>query len=249
MTDLIPPEALAAAAPVVKEALENLAPTIRRGAGALARHILNSTIASLQIGFSPYLHLSYARCRSVKTLLSQDRPLALLNIYVHLQMQCGDSHLSDDDLIEDLRQYRNIVITGLAGSGKSMLTKYMTIRFFENSNGMIPLFVELRQINLTKSPQLLNYIYQSCASAGNKISYAQFDLALRAGGLLLILDGFDEVEFKHRNEIENQILEISEKYPKSLIVLSSRPDERFAAWQLFYTSEVESLITSVGFNQ
>src|SRR5437764_3258928 len=101
MTDLIAPIAVAAY-PAVKKALDDLAPTIRRGAGAIAKNLIDKTIASLQIGFGPYLRTSYDRCRSVKTLLSQDRPLALLEIYVHLFLDCKDDHVIDDFLIDKL---------------------------------------------------------------------------------------------------------------------------------------------------
>jgi hypothetical protein len=38
MTDLVPPDILAAAVPVVKEALEGLAPTIRQAPGLFTRY-------------------------------------------------------------------------------------------------------------------------------------------------------------------------------------------------------------------
>ena len=123
MTDLISPVAAAAAYPIVKKTLDGLAPTIRKGAGAIAKHIIDKAIANFQLGFAPYLNTSYDRCKSVKTLLSQDRPLALLDIYVHLFLDCKGNHLLDDDLIAKLTSYRLIVITGLAGSGKSMFMK------------------------------------------------------------------------------------------------------------------------------
>jgi hypothetical protein len=149
MTDLITPDTLATAAaiPVVKKALDGLAATVRRGAGAIAKRVLDRAIANLQIGFAPYLQTSYGRCRLVKTLLSQDRPLALLDIYINLLLACKDQYFIDDDLIADLDSYRRVVITGLAGSGKSMFMKYLTVCRFENSRGTIPLFVELRQLN------------------------------------------------------------------------------------------------------
>ncbi len=77
MTDPITAAAAAAAGPVVKEALRGLGPTIRRRAGSTARHLIDLAVANYQIGFEPYLLTSYDRCRSVKTLLSQDRPLSL----------------------------------------------------------------------------------------------------------------------------------------------------------------------------
>ena len=177
----------------------------------------------------------------MKTLLSQDRPLALLDIYVHLLLDCKDHHVTDDGLIEDLATYRRVVITGLAGCGKSMFMKYLTICRFENPRGMIPLFVELRQLNSLTSKNLLSYIHQSCASGSKSVTYDQFELALRAGGLLLILDGFDEIDFAHRDAISEQILNVSINYPQVPVVLSSRPDEKFASWQDFYTFTIGAL--------
>jgi hypothetical protein len=55
MTDLMTPVAIAAY-PVVKKALDGLAPTIRRGAGAIAKNLIDKTIANFKLGFSPYLH-------------------------------------------------------------------------------------------------------------------------------------------------------------------------------------------------
>jgi hypothetical protein len=243
MTDLVTPDTLATAAaiPVVKKALDSLAATLHRGAGAIAKRVLDRTIANLQIGFAPYLQTSYGRCRLVKTLLSQDRPLSLLDVYVNLSLDCKNQHLTDDDLIQDLDSYRRVVITGLAGSGKSMFMKYLTICRFENPQGAIPLFVELRELNSQPSKKLLTYIHKSCASADASVTYDQFDLALRAGGLLLILDGFDEIDFAHRDQIARQVLDISIKYPKVDIIISSRPDEQFSSWQDFYIFMVRAL--------
>ncbi len=144
--------------PVLKKALDAFAPTIRRGAGTLAKNVVDKTVASLQVGFAPYLETSYTRCRSVKTLLSQDRPLALLDIYVNLWLTCDDDRLLDVDLIDKLEKYRHLVVTGLAGSGKSMFMKYLAVSRFENTRGMIPLFVELRELNALTSKNLLSYI-------------------------------------------------------------------------------------------
>ena len=119
--------------------------------------------------------------------------------------------------------------------------KYLTICRFENARGTIPLFVELRQLNSLTSKNLLAYIHQSCASSGNSVTYDQFELALRTGGLLLILDGFDEVDLAHRDAISKQILDISVNYPHVTIVISSRPDDKFSSWQHFYTFTIRAL--------
>ena len=187
--------------PYRKESAQLSEPTIRKGATGLAKHLIDKTVANLQIGFSDYLRVSYDRCRSVKTLLSQDKPLVLLDIYVHLHLECKDDIIEDDDLIANLESYGHLVITGLAGCGKSMFMRYLTLCRFENGHGKIPLFVELRQLNSLTSKHLLTYIHKSSALAGNRVTYDQFELALRTGGMLLILDGFDEIDFAHRDEI------------------------------------------------
>lgn len=85
------------------------------------------------------------------------------------------------------------------------------------------------------------YIHQSCTSAASKVTYDQFELALRAGGLLLILDGFDEIDFTHRDLVSRQILDISTKYPKTIIIVSGRPDDKFSSWHDFHTFTVQAL--------
>lgn len=234
-------ENLLAAAPIIKKALDALGPTIRRGAGSVGKNLLDRTIADLQIGFAPYLNTSYERCRYVKTLLSQDRPIQVQDLYVQLNLDCGDDHLKDENLVQSLESYRHIMITGLAGCGKSMFMKYLTICRFENSRGMVPVFVELREMNELTTKNLLAFVHQSSASAANRITYDQFIIALRAGGLLLILDGFDEIDFAHRDAIAKQIIEASRNYPNAPIVISSRPDDRFSSWQDFYTFSVRAL--------
>ena len=153
MTDVLSSVALAATYPIVKKALDGLAPTIRKGAGTIAKHLIDKTIANFQIGFALYLRTSYERCRSVKTLLSQDKPLHLLDIYVHLAFDCNDNHLTDDELIAKLGTYRLLVITGLAGCAKSIFLKYLTICRFETPRGTVPLFVELRHLNSLTSKE------------------------------------------------------------------------------------------------
>lgn len=58
---------------------------------------------------------------------------------------------------------------------------------------------------------------------------------------LLILDGFDEINPESRDDIEQQILEISRNYPDILVVVSSRSDPRFKGWQNFYSFNIEKL--------
>jgi hypothetical protein len=64
---------------------------------------------------------------------------------------------------------------------------------------------------------------------------------LAKGYFVLILDGFDEVEPASRSGVEDQILYLEREFPKCPIVVSGRPDERFASWEHFTTYTVKPM--------
>lgn len=227
--------------PVVKEALNSFGKVIAGHAGRLTKSTLDRLTVNLKIGFQEYLNLSYERCKQYKTILNTNQPLDLAVNYVHVTLSCNREVFSDDDLINQLVNRRSVVITGLAGSGKSMFMKYLTICKFEDPSCGVPLFVELRKMNGLGGQDLLTFIRTSCTARSSNINKEQFELSLMAGALILILDGFDELDYDFRNEIQSQILSIRENFSKTVIVISSRPDDRFGSWQAFHVFKVDQL--------
>lgn len=69
----------------------------------------------------------------------------------------------------------------------------------------------------------------------------QLDYALKLGKVLVILDGFDEVNSEDRENIEKEILYLSNNYHGVKILLSSRFDNRFSSWEEFYQYKVLEL--------
>jgi hypothetical protein len=61
---------------------------------------------------------------------------------------------------------------------------------------------------------------------------------MHKGYFVFLFDGFDEINPDIRPELENQILQISEKYHKCSIIITSRPDERFSAWDNFRNVQI-----------
>lgn len=70
--------------------------------------------------------------------------------------------------------------------------------------------------------------------SNDDFSEEQLHYSLKAGKLILLLDGFDEISYDKKQDYESEILSLSNKYPKSLIVISSRPDDCFGSWEEFY---------------
>jgi len=199
-------------------------------------------------GFSEYLDTSYNKCRVFKSILNPSEPLRVLDHYVHVTLTCGNKKLPDDELIKVLPTLNCVIVTGLAGCGKSMFMRYLTLRNFEDSRGTIPLFVELRRLNNltniqsgTANKTLLTFIRNECTSRMSVISENQFDLGLKGGAFLLILDGFDELNHDIREALQQQILSIRKDFPATNLIISSRPDDRFASWSEFHVYRVDQL--------
>ena len=218
-----------AGAPIIASMMQGLVNFAKKGKDSLTDKI----VAEFQIGFSEILERSFERCQKVRTLTSGDNPSLLSDIYVNLKLSNDNSTYEDADIVENLENYKRIVLTGLAGAGKSMFMKYLTVGRFENNKGKFPLFIELRYLNSISSNDILNYCFYSTASANNKLSFQNFVKLAKAGLFIFIFDGFDELEPHIKDDIEGQILQLSREYPKALIVVSSRPDNRFNSWTNF----------------
>jgi hypothetical protein len=188
-----------------------------------------------------YLATSIDRCSHIKTpIINRDRPTYLFDIYVHTQIQVREKILQDDDFIPMLVGMKSAVISGNAGSGKSMFMRYLFISLCEGGFGKIPLFIELRNLNSFALKDLLAFIYYSVVGTGGVLNQEQFDEGLKHGTFSVILDGFDEIDVDQRKNIEKQILTLREKYPDILLIISSRPDpdNRFYSWNRFHVCQV-----------
>ena len=144
-------------------------------------------------------------------------------------------------LIDGVAQKKWVVVTGSAGSGKSMFMKYLTICSFEARSGVIPLFIELRHLNSLTDRNLLTFVRVNSASKSGGVTAEQFNLALKSGAFMLILDGFDELNYEVRDNIQKQILALPLEFPETPVVISSRPDARFGSWSKFWVFQVNPL--------
>ena len=192
-----------------------------------------SSLTHKNTSFEAHIKTTFERCTKVKTLLNRDEPVDLLSLYVNLQFQCGDKRVDDYDLIDEIPKRRKIVISGTGGGGKTMFMKYLWIAMFENPRGKIPVFVELRGLNDVTTDSLDLYVYHSIVESQAVLAKHDFDAGLREGQFVLIFDGFDEILADKRASLEKQILALAHNNPNLTIVVSSRHDERFSAWQAF----------------
>jgi hypothetical protein len=85
----------------------------------------------LRRGFSEYIEKNVTRFSVVKTIISSSTPIPLLSIYVNLHLGHPSASLRDDDFLTRIEKYNNVLFSAIAGAGKSMLMRYLYLRFLE----------------------------------------------------------------------------------------------------------------------
>jgi NACHT domain-containing protein len=221
---------------------------ISQATAAICKDIVMSTVglaksqaeklaAELELGFKKLTQRTLERCAKVKTLLHRYEPIEIERAYVHPTIGFARTEADQAAFLKLFQQHARIVITGMAGSGKSMFLRYLYVTLCRAPIGRIPIFVEMRHLNNVDA-SLLGYMLHQISSLIRGFSQTQLEYCLAQGKFVLMLDGLDEVEHTLRDQISNQILELTFKYPKTLVLLSSRPLDRFSSWNEFYVGEI-----------
>ena len=221
------------------ELVKQFSKPVLDGAKSLGKDVIEKMKVNLNICFTKYLERAYDRYSKTKTLLYREAPVSLKNFYVRTDLMLGRKKvLKESEFIRTLQRDRRIVITGTAGSGKSTFCKSVFLDLVENPRGIFPIFVELRYLNNQKSKSLFEHVVEVMAGIDARFSSAQLDYSLKLGKVLLILDGFDEINGEQRGQYEKEIVSLSSNYHHILVLLSSRPDNRFSSWEEFFHYQV-----------
>ena len=216
-------------------AAEILVAAAERVVRATSKPLRNATRRTIQYvtdAYRPFLYKTYQRVKSIRTFLRPTESVDLLSHYVPVDLRSGRKDVVVDDVIDKLSSGERFVISALAGSGKSVLMRYIALTFFHNPRGRVPLFLELRSLNVDGRPSLLSAIHEYYRG-NSSIEFDDFERTLRSGYFVLILDGFDEISPANRNDYESQILRLARDFEKLPIIVSGRQDERFNSWEDF----------------
>ncbi|MDO9384346.1 MAG: NACHT domain-containing protein [Hyphomicrobiaceae bacterium] len=189
--------------------------------------------AKLNVGYSDYIKRNYAKCAQIKTILYRHQPVLLKKHYVSPHLNINKKRVGEDEIFESLAEPSRIVITGTAGSGKSLFMKNAYLEFVNQGKRMIPIFIELRGLNDESSKTLKSFIFSEISRISPAITEEFFDLGLKHGSFALFLDGFDEIDYKQTKKIEKEVLALAAAHSKCTFIVSSRVDECFFAWQDF----------------
>ncbi|MBS0297748.1 MAG: NACHT domain-containing protein [Proteobacteria bacterium] len=208
------------------------------GGGRLVANFVKNNKLDVQQATGKYLSKTEHRVRFVKTLFSDD-PVDLNDLYVPISFEKNGSILQHADLVYEIENKRRIVISGIAGGGKSMFTrKYCLDTIYAKEN--LPVYIELRLVspaigNLSDS--ISKELLSALPGAGSEVAQA----LMEKGKIVAILDGFDEVSQDNREWMAREIDGLAVKFPSMKIVVTSRPNEGLSAWKGFSLCRVQPM--------
>ncbi|MEQ8957680.1 MAG: NACHT domain-containing protein [Coleofasciculus sp. C2-GNP5-27] len=135
------------------------------------------------------------------------------------------------DVINDKRNYPYLVILGDPGSGKSTLLQYLALIYaqspLQNAISLaIPILIELRTYmrnrDLGQCQNFLEFLHQSSGAICH-LNQHQLQEQLKAGKVLMLFDGLDEVfDPGKREDVITDIHRFTNEYPEVQVIVTSR---------------------------
>ena len=214
---------------LVTKALAPLVGTLCKEAGGAAAASLKKWNAST---FPKKLAAKLVVADKIKTIWSADKETSLLSIYFPSKIKIGPD-IKTIDSLSDLPG-GNIVIEGIVGHGKSMFLRYLYLQELAgNGTGKLPIFIELR--TLTEKRDLDTHFYDALRKMDIAVNDDIFDYLAQSGTLVVLLDGFDEVDENLVSSTIQKIEFLAEQYENLRIIITSRPSAEIQKSRLFKT--------------
>ncbi|MEJ2900026.1 NACHT domain-containing protein [Acinetobacter sp. NS-4] len=226
---------------LISELIKQFTLPIYSGLKRFTKDVNNKIQVTLDLCFSEYLARNYERYSKTKTLLYRDMPVNLKDFYVRTDLKINSRILDENKFINEIEENKRLIVLGSAGCGKSTFCKSLFVELIEKPIGIFPIFIELRHLNNSPEKSLYNFILNSMVNINPSFNKVQLEYALKLGKVLVILDGFDEVNNEERENIEREILSLSNNYHGIRILISSRFDSRFSSWEEFYQYYIQDL--------
>lgn len=181
--------------------------------------------------FEDYLINAYSHYAVTKTILYRDVPVNLYEYYVHIDLLLAGKTINTENAQGVYDVARRIVIEGMAGCGKSTLTRHLFLDTIKNTS-LVPLYFELRNLN-KGDVSIIDALYERISALGFTLEREYFVAALKLGKFAVFLDGYDEINSGIRKQVSDSIQDFAERYRESVVVVSSRSDDTFVSWNTF----------------
>ncbi|HLO86032.1 MAG TPA: HEAT repeat domain-containing protein [Nostocaceae cyanobacterium] len=135
------------------------------------------------------------------------------------------------DIINQKQNHKYLVILGDPGSGKSSLLQFLALNWAESPldniiSQPIPLLIELRTYVRNREEghckNFLEFSHQ-CSGAIHHLNQHQLHEQLKAGKVLVMFDGLDEIfDLGQREDVITDIHRFTNEYPQVQVIVTSR---------------------------
>jgi predicted NACHT family NTPase len=166
------------------------------------------------------LHDYIKNVEKVKTIWQPEKEVKILDFYYPSKITDGKKKYIAESL-NDLSSYKNLVIQGIAGQGKSIFLRYLCIQELVRGE-YIPIFIELRHIDENQSFKEL--LFSSLNIMGLNFDDTLFQHFAESGKIALFLDGFDEIPARYVRKTIKDIEFYCQKFNKLPVIITSRPN-------------------------
>lgn len=187
------------------------------------------------LSYKKYLDDAYEKYSHIKTILYKSEPQPLYDFFEvpYLQMENTEAFKANtiDDVVNKLSNF--ILIKGTGGIGKSTLLKHLFLSAIK-SDIFIPVFIELKDLNLMEEPyELAEYLFGRLKNLNSKSMKEYFDVALQSGRFVFLFDGYDEMLTEKRSQFTKKLEDFIDRYSENVFILTSRPFSDFIFLQRF----------------
>lgn len=211
----------------------------KAGVSAATKSLINSILSSVgsyinakalirylngSDGMIGYLMYHVAKVLKVRTIHSNEIDIYIDDVYEPLTLVKKQKTLSNvdslkcDENIEFIDRYVNII--GVAGQGKSTILRKFFLETLKRKKEL-PIFIELRKLD---EVTLFKYIKSIFNNIGFQTEDVHVRELLKSGVVVLLLDGFDEVQFNHRMKLLSEINDIVQSPEFDIkIIITTRP--------------------------
>jgi predicted NACHT family NTPase len=149
-----------------------------------------------------------------------------------------------------VQQHRRLMVLGKPGAGKTTFLKYLAMQCITGgfAADAVPMFVTLKDFAETpKSPNLVHYLVQKLPNTQSPpyqggfrgiATVAIVEQLLRAGRLIVLLDGLDEVREEDTKRVIREMREVADRFQQSQFVITCRIAAKEYVFERFTEVEV-----------
>ena len=160
---------------------------------------------------------------TIKTIIMPEKPVHISSVYIAPKLRTYDSVISEPEFFNQANKPGRVslMIEGTGGHGKTLFMRNLCLNFLKHGK-YLPVFVLLRKFKFDDN--LISLAAREFNFYGFENNTRVIINAIKNGKIILLLDGFDELNRETKTTVLNDLERLRRKYDRFKFVISSRPE-------------------------